>query len=684
MSAAVKAVQSATKGNERALVAEEYRAEIDGLRGIAVLAVLGFHAFPEYFPGGYVGVDVFFVVSGFLISRLILRQLRRSTFRIPDFYARRVRRIFPSLLIVLIACLLLGALVLLPDELEELGKHVGSAAIFTSNFTLWMEAGYFDAAAELKPLRHLWSLGIEEQFYLLWPVLLLLLWRRPKSVRFNVALLTVASFVLCLAVGSRSSVANFYLPLSRFWELGAGCLLAVLKESTGSIGAWFDDRPLHFSRYGRLAQITNSTLPIVGVVLIGVSILAFNPATLFPGWAALVPTVGAMCIIVGRSDSWFQRTVMASGALVFVGLISYPLYLWHWPLLSFVAILDAGHPDSAVRFAMTVLSFVLAWLTFVLFERPVRAQRSTRVSLALAAGLAILGVAGLTLYFARGFPDRFDLVRALTPAPRTNALCPTEFDAHRTFNYCKSTQAEPPGAVFLGDSRAQGVYDGVAEELGTRYALTLLGRGGCPPLLGVGLHYIDQQRCQETWETFVRYVETVKPRAVVIVGGGAELLDPSEARLEPGSRFTTQEEAFKHGLRQLVTTLAGTSQVIYIRQLPQFQSAPSCFLRPIRMPGSRCAPTLPRKAVEAENAPIDRILDELRDEVPGLQLVESVAPLCGPESCSQKLPSGDVIYIDQLHLSPAGGRYFARSSGLAELIEKALAPTASPHAALSE
>ena len=676
MSAAAKALHSAIGDQERVLPAEYYRAEIDGLRAIAVLAVIGFHAFPEYFPGGFIGVDVFFVISGYLISSIILRQVRRSTFTISDFYARRIRRIFPALLVVLVTCLLFGAVVLLPGELEQLGKHIGSAAIFVSNLTLWLENGYFDTAAEFKPLLHLWSLGIEEQFYLLWPMLLLLMWKWPQRIRSNVALLTAASFVLCLSIGSRSSIANFYFPFSRFWELGLGCLLAVLKESPGTLNRWFGEQPSRSSRYWRLASIAHSMLPIVGIGLIGVSILLFDRRTTFPGWAALVPTAGAMCVIAARDNSWFQRRIMASAVLVFFGIISYPLYLWHWPMLSFAAILEAGTPDSAVRGGAVLLTFALAWLTFVLFERPVRAQRSSRVSVALAAGLLIVGGAGLVLYSFRGFPARFDVdVQALLPEPRTNQLCTRQFREHRVFNYCKSTQSATAGAIFLGDSRAEAVYDGVADLLGTRHALTLLARGGCPAILGVDLHYMNQQGCMEVWNTFVEYVERVKPRVVVVVGGGAHLFDPSEAKLERASDFATQQDAFKHGLRELVAALGRTSRVIYVRQLPYFETTPSCFLRPIRLPGSQCFPTVPRSTVEATTVSLDRILFELRDEFPQLQLVDSVAALCDAANCSQKLPSGELMYIDQFHLSSAGGRHFARSSGLVGLIAKELAPT---------
>jgi peptidoglycan/LPS O-acetylase OafA/YrhL len=665
MGAAAKALHSRLATKERLLAAEYYRAEIDGLRGIAVLAVIGFHAFPEFLPGGFVGVDIFFVISGFLISSIILRQLSRAQFTIADFYSRRVRRIFPALLVVLAACLLFGGVVLLPNELEQLGKHIGSAAMFASNFTLWFESGYFDTTAEFKPLLHLWSLGIEEQFYLLWPMLLLLLWRRPRMLRGGVALLMLGSFVLCLFVGARNSVANFYFPFSRFWELGLGCLLAVFKASP--------DQLQSPTGTGRIATIADAMLPIGGVILIGASILLLDRRTSFPGWAALAPTVGAMCVIAARSESWFQRRVMASSALVTVGVISYPLYLWHWPMLSFAAILAAGTPPGTVRVTAVLLSFVLAWLTFVLFERPVRAQRSAAVSVALLAGLAILGAAGLGMYAFHGFPERFTAdVRGLRPEPRRNDLCPQEFRNRRLFNYCKGTQAAAPDVVFLGDSRAQSVYDGVANLMGTRHAVSLLARGGCPPLLGVDLHYRNQQGCMEVWKTFVEYVEKVKPRVVVVVGGGAHLFDPAEAIWEKSGDLATQAEAFEYGMAELVRALGRVSHVIFIRQMPYFDTEPSCFLRPVRLPGSTCAPTVRRSTVEADTRSFDNILFELRRQIPQLELVDSVAALCDRNNCVQQLPSGEILYVDQYHLSTAGGRHFARSSGLVEMIERDL------------
>jgi peptidoglycan/LPS O-acetylase OafA/YrhL len=668
--------------HERAPGAEYYRPDIDGLRGIAVLAVIGFHASPDYFPGGFVGVDVFFVISGFLISSIILRQLRRSRFTLADFYARRIRRIFPALVIVLPACLLFGWFALLPHELEHLGKHVASAAAYVSNFTLWQESGYFDRAAELKPLLHLWSLGIEEQFYLVWPVLLLLLWKRRQNLAVSIVLLTTASFALSIAVGQEKQIANFYFPFSRFWELGLGCLLAVVKESPGSMTQWLEEQlrwlskdrwlntdPAPSRRYLSLPSWAHSVLPIVGVALIGAAIFLLDRRTTFPGWATLLPTVGAMCVIWARGDSWFQRRIVASAGLVLIGVISYPLYLWHWPLLSFATILESGTPESSVRIAAVLLSGVLAWLTFKLFEHPIRTRRSTRAVYALAGALAVFGATGLAIYAASGFTGRFDLnVRAIQPGPRTNALCLDSFPKGRNFNYCKSTSSAPPAAVFLGDSRAQGVYDGIAALMGSGYPLTLLGRGGCPPLLNAPFKdtsETNERDCNEVWGSFVKYVGDVKPPVVVVVGGGSFLVRRSAAALEmQGIPHQTREDAFRHGLRELIAALQKTSRVIYVREIPRFASAPSCFLRRVRLPRSQCSPTVDRGVVEEYLASYNRVVDDIEREFPELRVVDSIPTVCDASTCSQKLQSGEILYSDELHLSPAGGRYFARTSGL--------------------
>jgi len=196
-----------------------YRPDIDGLRAVAVLSVVAFHAFPDYLTGGFVGVDVFFVISGYLITSILVKQHREAKFSFGDFYSRRARRILPALCLVLLACLLFGYLALLPDEFANLGRHMAAAAAFAANLSFWREAGYFAPASEFQPLLHLWSLGIEEQFYLLWPLVLAFAWRRRFNILQVVLFLTAASFAANLVLTHIDSTAAFYFPLSRFWQV---------------------------------------------------------------------------------------------------------------------------------------------------------------------------------------------------------------------------------------------------------------------------------------------------------------------------------------------------------------------------------------------------------------------------------------------------------------------------------
>lgn len=636
----------------------DYRPDVDGLRAVAVIAVVAFHAFPAYFPGGFIGVDVFFVISGFLISTIILKQLRRSTFTVANFYRRRIRRIFPALAIVLATCLLFGWYALLPDEFELLGKHVAAASVFVSNFVSWHEVGYFDRDAALKPLLHLWSLGIEEQFYLGWPLLLLFLKNR-KGTALTISLLTAASFALNIALLYRNPTANYYFPLSRFWELGLGCLLAYYRESSAAAA---QARTAPHATNTWTGSPIYSAVPVAGFVLIVVALFAFDSHTPFPGWAALLPACGALCLLAIPGNTWFQRRVMGQPAVVFIGLISYPLYLWHWPLLSFATILQSEAPSLTVRIVAVALSVALAALTYLLVELPIRRQRRPRVALGLAAGLAALGIAGLSVYAAAGVNSRFDLdVRAIRQGPRTDSLCLDSFPGGKTgvVNYCKTTGSSPPAVLFMGDSRSQAIYDGSVAVLGRGNPLMLLGRGGCPPLLNVAIDSDSREKsCNDTWNLLVKYVRQMQPRAVVLVGGGSHYLSESPGR----------ESAFKQGLRNLIAALPSTSQVIYVREIPGYGSAPACFLRRIKLPGGGCAPEMPRGTVESGMASYNRALDDIQREFPTLRVFDSIPTLCGPASCSQRLGSGEIIYSDELHLSPAGARLFVANSGLASTL----------------
>ncbi|MBF0299331.1 MAG: acyltransferase [Oligoflexia bacterium] len=300
----------------------KYRKDIDGLRAIAVLAVIGFHAFPEWIKGGFIGVDIFFVISGFLISSIIFTELDNNKFNFMTFYSRRIRRIFPSLIIVLLAFYSLGWFTLLADEFQQLGKHILSGAGFISNFTLLREANYFDNTTDTKPLLHLWSLGIEEQFYIIWPFLLWVAWKKRFNKLLVCSSIIILSFLINIITIKIDPKISFYSPVSRFWELISGSMLAYISIN----------KKISPANGNKFLLNTTSTL---GIFLIIISISLITKENNFPGWLAIFPIIGTYLLISVDSNTFINRVILSNRTLVWIGLISYPLYLWHWPLLAF-------------------------------------------------------------------------------------------------------------------------------------------------------------------------------------------------------------------------------------------------------------------------------------------------------------------------------------------------------------
>jgi len=338
----------------------KYRADIDGLRAIAVLSVVGFHAFPDWIFGGFIGVDIFFVISGFLISGIIFGNLENNSFSYVEFYVRRIKRIFPALILVLVLSFAFGWYVLLPDEFQQLAKHEAAGSGFISNFILWFESGYFDNSANTKPLLHLWSLAIEEQFYIMWPLLLGLVWKHKWNFLTLTVSIAIISFVLNIYTINNNPIAAFYSPLSRFWELMIGGILAYLTLH----------KPQH------LPQRPNWQSAI-GLILIATGLLLINKERAFPGYWALIPGAGSFLIISAGSGAWLNRNILGNRLLVWVGLISYPLYLWHWPLLVFSKIVAGRNLHMLERAAIIAVSIGIAYLTYRLVENPIRKKTTS-------------------------------------------------------------------------------------------------------------------------------------------------------------------------------------------------------------------------------------------------------------------------------------------------------------------
>ncbi len=401
-----------------------YRPDIDGLRAIAVLAVVAFHAFPERLPGGFVGVDVFFVVSGVLISSIIMHGIDHGTFTYQDFYARRIRRIFPALILVLVASLALGLWLLPPDQNLPLGKEVLAGALFFYNFLVLQASGYFDATVTQNALLHLWSLGVEEQFYMLWPFAVALIWRFRRNRFTVVAVLALASFVLNVALIGTYPSATFYLPFTRFWQLLCGAMLAMESLKSGTVLQGWGTTESSIKNVERLRNACS----FLGLGLIFGSIIVITDGSDYPGWRAIFPTAGAALLITAGPASWINLNILSRPSVVFVGLISYPLYMWHWPALHWapiiaqqvdllalnVYIIDSfafmGVENSSKIAGWVILrapkilalqvSFALAIVTYVAIERRVRASadlKKTTWVLLIALVVAVPVFAGLQI-----------------------------------------------------------------------------------------------------------------------------------------------------------------------------------------------------------------------------------------------------------------------------------------------
>lgn len=375
----------------------KYRPDIDGLRAVAVLAVVIYHAFPSSLKGGFIGVDIFFVISGYLISTIIYENLQKGTFSFADFYSRRIRRIFPALLTVISATFIFGFFILSADEFSRLGRLVAAGIGFVANLVLWSESGYFDAATATKPLLHLWSLGIEEQFYIFWPLLLLFAWRYKFNLLFITLTALTLSFIFNIMDIKEDPVATFYSPLTRMWEILFGSLLAWFtvfkKDSLTAFNAQMNHRLSSISLLSKVKgeHLFVNLLSIFSAALFLVGLFVITEESYFPGFWALIPTLGTLIMIMAGAEAWINKKILSNKVAIWFGLISYPLYLWHWPLLSYGRIYYDKTPPSGFRWIAVLLAILLSWLTVKYIEKPLRHNKQkSKLKVIYLTGLAVI------------------------------------------------------------------------------------------------------------------------------------------------------------------------------------------------------------------------------------------------------------------------------------------------------
>jgi peptidoglycan/LPS O-acetylase OafA/YrhL len=486
-----------------------WRPDIEGLRGVAVLAVLVFHAFPSWLSGGFVGVDVFFVISGYVVARLIIAELADGRFRLSAFYGRRARRIFPALVTVLLASLCVAPFVVGSEDYKALGLQVAATAVFMANFWALSVSGYFETEAAYQPLIHLWSLGVEEQFYALLPVTLTLLWRYCRHrVGLMLVLATMASFVACVIVTAKDGNAAFYLPMTRFWELLAGSVLAAYEHGRGST---FVPKSPAFSA--------------VGAALLAASFLLLTESQSFPGWQAALPVIGSFCILAATPSRGFNRVVLSSPALRWMGGISYAAYLWHWPLLVFSRYATGAQLSEWTAGALLCLTLVLAWITTRYIERPFRTHAplvSANATRALWASLVLVGAIAIPVTRALQGSSAPALVWMENyPRPdhdiwREGRNCFVNLNVDVEFGAeCMGGTAGGPRVVLWGDSHAAHLWPGLQQQADRQgWRLAQLTVSQCPSLIrGIGE---GNNKCEIMRRRALEAIRSIRPNVVIL------------------------------------------------------------------------------------------------------------------------------------------------------------------------
>jgi peptidoglycan/LPS O-acetylase OafA/YrhL len=656
----------------------KYRPDIDGLRAIAVLAVVAFHAFPGLIRGGFIGVDVFFVISGFLISTIIFKSLDRDAFSFREFYARRIKRIFPALLCVLIASFTFGWFALLAEEYKQLGKHIAAGAGFVSNFALWSEAGYFDIAADVKPLLHLWSLGIEEQFYIVWPFVLWFSWRR----KFNLFALTllVAAISFCLNVYgvSKDSVATFYSPQTRFWELLCGSMLAWLalykKDFFCRVGLRLDGMlcsVIGRERSGSDGKTLANVLSVIGFLLILIGFWCVSKKVDFPGKWALLPVLGAVLIIASGSGAFLNRWVLSNKIAVWFGLISFPLYLWHWPILSFLRIMESGVPSRRARIAAVLLSIALAWITYRFIERPIRLGVQSKMKVCVLAVLMfVCGLAGYGVYKADGLGSRasldkhygsIELAAAYPHMPYRNEACDNLYPELKGYFFCLVSKDYAPEILIMGDSHSNQYYKSLARKLPDKSVMNL-GAQSCIPFSSVT--HMSASGCENNLIVALKFAaETSSIKTVYLAGYWSYLASGGFGIYNENYRLPralTDKEAdsfVEVGRKVLAELVRSGKEIIFLSDNPDLEfNVRSCFeYRPLVIGGNKVREVcgMSRVDYEARYKVYSDMFSKLVSEFPSVKVYSPKNVFCDDKYCYGS-SGGKPLYYNSDHLTIFG------------------------------
>jgi peptidoglycan/LPS O-acetylase OafA/YrhL len=639
----------------------KYRAEIDGLRALAVVPVILFHAGFELFSGGFVGVDVFFVISGYLITTILIEDLENQRFSLVNFYERRARRILPALFFVMFVCIPFAWMWMLPSQMKDFSQSLVAVSLFASNVLFWRESGYFDGAAEEKPLLHTWSLAVEEQYYVIFPIFLFLAWRYGKNRVFWMIVAMASISLLLSEWGWRNkATANFYLAPTRAWELFAGSIAAFIVQKNG--------------------VRKNNFLALLGLAAITFSIFAYDESTPFPSLYALVPVLGVVLLILYADKDTLTAKLLGTKALVGIGLISYSAYLWHQPLFAFARIKSVNEPSHLIMGILALCSLLLAYFSWKYIEAPFRnklAINKAKIFIVSTSGLLLFSVFGFVGHKTNGYVERESMSVFKDLIYDNSSLgylrCNNELDnVEPKLNYCwKSSNIV--SHILLGDSHADDKFHGLVQASSDRNWM-LLGNSSCPPLMKVNVESLDGTVCTDRLTKIFGFFDARDDIDSVILSFAHmypldELIaaDHIKNKFKSNNRVledrlnvaVTPIEVFEAGLIRTVDYLQNKGiEVVLAIDIPELEFMPEdCLSKRISCEFNR-ADVLQRQRIHRD------MLKEIAARFGGVRIFDTLNIFCwdNSEKCSI-LKDGRTLYRDSHHLSHYGsieyGKYLS-------------------------
>ncbi len=547
---------------------KSYRRDIDGLRAVAILLVVLYHSGVTFLSGGFIGVDVFFVISGFLIGGIIYTELNNKTFSYSQFYTRRIKRIAPALLVMLLFCSIFAYFYLSPLELKDFSLFSSSTILSVPNVMLWHKTNYFSPNAELNPLLMTWSLGVEEQFYIFLPIILSIIIKLNRKVVASVAIISIISFISCVILTKTNPLFSFFMLPTRAWELGLGVMLSIMHKE---------------GRLNSLSLKVKELLFIIGLALIIFAAINFDKHTSFPGYAATLPVLGSLLIIIGNGR--ISSILLGNSVMTFIGLVSYSWYLWHWPLLSFSRLGINGQLSVYSGLLISLVALFIAYLSYLFVEIPFRKGfkfTNKKIILGyLAISMLMLFPTSIS-YLLQGIPQRVNPAVAQAEVDKLDRIADRCLVGYGSTSYSKDKSCLPnsqqDAVALVGDSHAAALRGGVEQYARkTNMGVYQLTKASCPMLLGV-TRMMDSYPSHATeCETYNKKVldlitNSEKIKTVVISAFWDSGIDDSDGSYTAVNTGQNGLNALASGLNNVIQKLTDSGKkVILVKDVPFLQ-----------------------------------------------------------------------------------------------------------------